>query len=139
MNKTSQQITQDLYALISASELAQEVNGKVYLAGTRPRGSRTEDIVIVYVSGQPGEIQSAIVNVQVFVPDIDPWEDGVLCEDYRRTTAIEQVAARTVESLTCAVSDYRIELNETIHTSEADDIAQHFVVIPLRIDYWAEN
>lgn len=138
MEKTSREITSDLYALIGASYLAQMVNGKVYLEGTRPRDSRAEDIVIVYLAGQPGEIQSCMVNVQVFVPDVDPWEDGVQVEDYQRTLAIEREAAQMVVDLTCAVSNYRIRLNETIHTAAAEDIGQHFVVVPLRVDYWAD-
>ena len=139
MNKTSHEVTADLYALVRVSLLAGMVNGGLYHDGCRPRDSHAEDIVIVYLAGQPGEIQSCLVNLQVFVPDLDPWQNGVLVCDHERTMRIEREAAQMVEDLTAAVTNYRIRLNDTIHTIDAPDLGQHIVIVPLRMDYWTDG
>lgn len=136
-NRTAYQAQADLFQLVKGSALAAFVSGAVYHAGTRPRDSKAEDIVIGYLAGTPAEIQTLVFNVNIFVPDLDPWTNGVLTPDVARLTAIEEQAAAWVKTLTCDRTDYKISLYDNIHTSEAREIGQHFVNIALRLEYWS--
>ncbi len=133
--KTSKQVQSDIIALLKGSTLATSVSGGVY-RGTpdsnyRPRDSRQEDIVVIFTSGTPSEVETGVVTVHIYVPDITPYKDGVYYEDGKRSEAIEALAAEWVESLTCDRSNYKFELRQSIHTQANPDIHQHFVVVRL--------
>lgn len=133
--KTSKQVQSDIIALLEGSTLASSVSGKIY-RGTpdsnyRPRDSRKEDIVVIFTTGIPSEVETGVVTVHIYVPDITPYEDGVFYEDGRRSETIEALAADWVESLTCDRSNYKFKLQQSIHTQANSDIHQHFVVVRL--------
>ncbi len=135
MTKTSKQVQSDIIALLENSALKASVSGNVY-RGTpdssyRPRDSKQEDIVVIFTTGYPYEVQTGVVTVHIYVPDIDPYNDGILVEDGRRTEEVEQLASQWVESLTCDRSNYKFKLRQTIHTQARPDIHQHFVVVRL--------
>lgn len=135
MSKTSKQVQSDVIALLQNSPLAASVSGAVY-RGTpdssfRPRDSQSEDIVVVFTTGYPYEIETGVVTIHIYVPDIDPYGDGVLVEDGRRTEQIERLADEWVNSLTCDRSNYKFKLRQSIHTQSNPDIHQHFVVVRL--------
>ena len=135
MNYTAQQLEDHLYALVKAYDWG--VSGEVYHGGMRPRDSRLENIIVSYVSGLAGEVQSAILYVNIYVPDIDPYANGVLVQDMGRTAALEGKAQEFAATLTD--SQFKWELYGNIHTTEAIDIKQHAVVIPLQVYYCAET
>lgn len=139
MNRTGLQALQDVYQYIKGSALAEMVSGGVYYAGTRPRDSKLEDIVVGYLAGVPADLQQIVVNINIFVPDIDPWQNGVLTPDIARLAAVEQAAAEWAESLTVAATDgnYQVSLYDNIHSGEAAGIGQHYVNIQLRLRYWS--
>lgn len=132
MAKTAKQVQTDIIALLRGSDLAAEVSGKVYRNGYRPRDSKEEDIIVTFTSGLPDEIQTGVVTVNIYVPDIDPYGDGVLAEDGARTEALEILAQRWVENLSGRSGNYLFELQQTIYTEAEPDIKQHFVVVKLR-------
>lgn len=131
MARTAKQVQTDILALLRGSELAAGISGGVYREGYRPRDSRLEDAVVIFTAGLPGEIQTGVVTVNVFVPDTDPYDNGVLVEDGARTEALEILAQRWVDSLSGSGTDYRFELKHTIYTEAEPDIKQHFVVVKL--------
>lgn len=131
MAKTGKQIQGDIYRLLRASDLSAIVSGKVYRNGTRPRDSKTEDIIVTFTTGLPTEIQEGVVTINIFVADIDPFENGVMIENGERTAELEQVAQNWVDSLSASQSDYLFDLQQTIYTENEPDIHQHFVVIKL--------
>lgn len=135
MNYTAQSLEDHLYALVRGFHWG--VSGDVYHGGLRPRDSRREDITVSYVSGIAGEIQSAVLYINIFVPDIDPYGNGVYVQDMARTSAIEVKASQFAATLTD--SPLRWKMYGTIHTSEVYDIKQHAIVIPLWVDYCAES
>ena len=91
MAKTSKQIQGDIYNLLKGSALCSMISGDVYRSGYRPRDSRLEDAVVIFTTGLPDQIQTGVVTVNIYVPDIDPYQNGVLVEDGERT---ETIAAR---------------------------------------------
>lgn len=134
MKKTGKQIQGDVMELLKGSRLVSMVSGKVYRNGYRPRDSKLEDIIVTFTAGLPEQIQTGVVTVNVYVPDIDPWDNGVLVEDGARCADIERAAAEWVESLSAAGSNYRFSLNQTIATHESMEVNQHFVCVKLKYE-----
>lgn len=128
---TAHKVQTDIMALLADSELCAEVSGKVYRNGYRPRDSRLEDIVVTFVTGTPTQVEQGAVTLNIFVPDITPYNDGVYVEDGRRTSYIEELADRWVQSLTTSRANYRFNLLRTISTDNDEAIHQHFVVVQL--------
>lgn len=136
MAKTAKQVQGDIYQLLKDSTLYTMISGEVYRQGYRPRDSRKEDAVVIFTAGLPDQIQTGVVTVQIYCPDIDPYGNGVFVEDGQRTEELEALAQRWVESLTAEVSCYKFRLQATISTDYAEDIKQHFVVVPLKYEYF---
>lgn len=136
MAKTGKQVQSDVLALLKSSALPSMISGGVYRNGYRPRDSKQEDAIVIFTAGLPTEIQTGIVTVNIYVPDIDPFANGVLVEDGQRCEELEQAAAVWVENLTCSVSNYKFKLQQTIYTEEEPDIKQHFIVVKLRYEYF---
>ena len=124
MAKTSKQVQGDIYRLLRDSVLYTQITGEVYREGLRPRDSRKEDAVVIFTTGVPDEIETGVVTVNIYVPDIDPWHNGVMVEDVERTQQVERLAQEWVDSLTCEVSCYKFHLRQTIYTEEEADIRQ---------------
>lgn len=134
---TSRQVQGDIYRFLVDSDISTMVSGGVYRSGMRPRDSRVEDAVVTFVAGLSNmAVQTGVVVVNIYVPDIDPWGNGVLTEDSRRTEEIEAAAARWVTTLTCDRSNYKFRLAAAIQTFEDNDIHQHFVSVRLGYEYW---
>lgn len=131
MAKAAKQVQTDIIALLRGSELAAEISGEVYRNGLRPRDSRLEDAVVIFTTGLPDEIETGVVTVNIYVPDIDPYENGVLVEDGERTEKLEILAQGWVDSLLGSGTNYVFELRQTIYTEAEPDIKQHFVVVKL--------
>ena len=133
MAKTAKDIQTDFYTLLKDSDLAAMVNGIVYRDGFRPRDSKKEDIVIIYSAGEDdGEIQSGIVTLNIYVPDILPYKNGTMVENAARTAKIERAAQEWYESIRGVMPEYIFGLYNTIHTTADEDINQHFVVVQVK-------
>lgn len=139
MAKTSKQIQGDIYNLLKGSALCSMISGDVYRSGYRPRDSRLEDAVVIFTTGLPDQIQTGVVTVNIYVPDIDPYQNGVLVEDGERTETIERLAQEWVDGLTTDRSCYKFRLQQTIYTEEEPDIRQHFIVVKLKYEYFGDD
>lgn len=128
---TAHKVQTDIMALLADSELCAEVSGKVYRAGYRPRDSRLEDIIVTFVTGTPSQVERGAVTLNIYVPDITPYNDGIYVEDGHRTSLIEELADRWVQSLTTSRANYKFTLLRTISTDNDEAIHQHFVVVQL--------
>lgn len=136
MAKTGQQIITDVIGLLQQSELNMYANGKIYREGMRPRDSRAEDIVAIYTTGYAGQIATGVVTINVYVPDIAPYDDaGVLVSDGARCAQLEGYAQRMVDTWDAGKGDYRWSLREIIHTNHDDDIHQSFIVIKMNYEF----
>lgn len=133
MAKTGKQVQGDVRELLIGSALYSMVSGEVYRDGMRPRDSRKEDIVVVFTSGNTAQVQSGVVTVKIYVPDVDPYQNGVLTEDGARLEEIEVAAQAFVEQMN--IPNYLFRLAQTIHTSYDEEVNQHFVVVRLRFRY----
>ncbi|MBR0292516.1 MAG: hypothetical protein IJQ79_10360, partial [Bacteroidales bacterium] len=70
MTKSEKNIERDLYALIKASPLAGMISGSVYRSDMRPEGSELEDISVKFLAGEEGQIQTGIIVLNIYVPNI---------------------------------------------------------------------
>lgn len=132
MTKTGQQIEDDIFVFAKNSPLATLITGGIYLFGMRPRDSKLEDAVVKFVQGYDDQIQSGTVVINIYVPDFDPFDNGVLVRDITRCTEIEVAANEWVQSFSVTFSDYKFKLAQTIYTQEEPEINQHFISIRLK-------
>ena len=65
--KSDIDIKTDVFKHIQGSALAREVTGVVRKTGKRPHNSKKEDIVISMLANANGQIQTATVNVNIYV------------------------------------------------------------------------
>lgn len=131
MAKTGKQIQGDILRLLRGSALYAQISGEAYRNGYRPRDSQKEDAIVTFTAGLPDQIQTGVVTVNIFVPDIDPEDNGTWVEDGQRTEELERLAQEWADSLTAEVSCYKFRLQQTIYTEAEPSINQHFVVVRL--------
>lgn len=132
MKKTGQQIENDVYALLRAGDLAAMIGGEVYKMGLRPLDSQREDAVVRFVEGTAGQIQTGTVAVDIYVPDMVPYDDGVARKDTARCAKLEQAADQWVGGLTAGRSEYLFEQGKTLCAETEKEIKQHCITVQLK-------
>ena len=122
-------IKDDIYGVLKDSALSSAVTGKVCKQGVRPKGSKLEDVVISVVANMNGQIQDAIVNVNIYVAD-DQKKDGSFQES---TIRLRELCSLAYETLDKRYGDgYRFYI-ESQRVLEVADTHEH--VINNRIIY----
>lgn len=127
--KTEMQIERDFYHLIKGSALGKEVKGGIYRSEMRPYNSEEEDVVIKFLSGIDGQIQTGVVILNVYVPDVE-LEDGRKVADKERIGELQSLIASLVEDV--ADVEYLIETDGTPCTMRNEEINQHFIYVRLK-------
>lgn len=132
MKKTGSTIEKDVFNLIKTGVLKNTITGNVYREGMRPFNAVTEDAVVSFLTGLDGQFQTGVLNINVYVPDIDNGSQFKV-KNIGRCNVIEEVCSTLVSSMK---SDrYRFYLDATIQTFKAQDIEQHFVNVKLKYKY----
>lgn len=136
--KTAKEIQEDVIDLLRGSTLREQVTGGVYSGGLRPRDSRREDIEVIFTLGNPGQIESGVVTINVFCPDVpEGLTQGAKVENARRTREIERLLAQWVETLTPATTGgYLFIQANTILTLPEEETDQHFTSVKLKFRYY---
>lgn len=136
--KTAKEIQEDVIDLLKGSTLREQVTGGVYPGGLRPRDSRREDIEVIFTLGNPGQIESGVVTINVFCPDVpEGFTPGAKVENARRTREIERLLAEWVETLTPATTGgYLFTPANTILTLPEEETDQHFTSVKLGYRYY---
>lgn len=123
MNLTSSDIEQDFYDLLKGSSIETAISGKIYKSGMRPFNSQLEDIVITFLAGISNQVQSGVVLINTYVPNI--LIEGNSIKDTARCKALEALIKEWISLFSS--TDYIIELNRTIQVFEEAEIQQHFI------------
>ena len=131
MTKSEKNIEKDLFRLIKSSALAGMVSGKVYRKGMRPEGSELEDIIVKFLAGQEGQIQSGVIVLSVYIPNITRKGSTRKVENTARVEELENAIIDFVK--TCPDTEYLYEFDETMTSLDVEDIDQH--AINARIHY----
>lgn len=123
MLKTEQQIERDFYALVKDSELGRAVKGGIYRSGTRPSNSTSEDLVIKFLSGLDGQIQTGIIIINLYVPD-KQYAD-VSSIDFERVGELQELIMSFVGG--AARTEYAMQTDGTPRTILNEEIGQHLI------------
>lgn len=133
--KTEQQIIDDIFQMVKHDRFGHVISGHVYKNGTRPRDSQLEDIVVILTTADAHyQIQNGYITILCYVPDIQPYANGVYVKDGCRLVELEYVAKTFAESLTCAVSNYNFTISRLVSIA-IEEIHQHAVSLQLSFRY----
>jgi len=117
-------IKDDVFNLLKNSELAKSLSGQICKTGVRPLNSTKEDCVISVLANQNGEIQRAVVNVNIYVPDVHVIKDKSWVEDSKRL----RVLCRLCEEL---FNSKRVQKTRKVELESqkiyADPNNEHFI------------
>ncbi len=126
MKKTGEEIELDVFKLIKSSSIATEIGGDVYRSGMRPYNSNDEDCVVGFLTGLDGQIQEGVVNVNVYVPDVDNGSQ-LLVKDISRCTEIAGIMRDITSSLISSEYYFSIDAMIKTYRVEDDNVTQHYV------------
>lgn len=129
MKKTGGEIELDVFNFWRES-IGEKIKGKVYLRGTRPLNTDSEDAVISFMTGLDNQFQTGALNINIYIPDLNIGE-GILVKDIRRCNEIEAFMLKLVEEWETK-TEYRFWLGQTINTFAEEEIKQHFVNVKLK-------
>lgn len=130
--KTEEQIERDFYTFIKASELGKAIRGTVYRDGMRPSDATTEDLIVKFLAGLDSQVQSGVVIVNLYVPDILYKADGRKVIDHKRIGVLQSLVNDFVENN--PDTEYWIEKDTTPTVQENTDISQHFIYVRLKFN-----
>ena len=139
MSKTGHQIQRDIYEMLKGSTLVSSLSGGIYRAGLRPRDSQLEDLVVIFTAADAEQVQEGVVTLNLYVPDIYPFDNGVSVEDVARCEALEGLMDGQVEAMTADKSNYLFSLKSAVHTDRDEDIHQSFIVARLSFRYFGRE
>ena len=130
MKATAGEIETKVYNLIVDYGL--QIGGQIYKEGVRPLDSKSEDAVITFVTGTDAQIQSGIVAVNVYVPDINNGQGkGVKVKNISRCNEVEIMLKNFASSISIS-DEYKFEPDRIIKSYKESEIEQHFVNLRLK-------
>lgn len=106
--KSDIDIKDDVWKVINNSALLKEVTGKLKKTSIRPKGSRSEDIVISILANDTKQKQVAYVNVNIYVADVD--NDGQSEEQTARLRKLCQMSFDLFDNVRW--NDFRLSLTD---------------------------
>ena len=122
--KTEKQIEKDVFSVVRAA-VSDFISGKVYRKGMRPDDARGEDIVVSFLAGSHQQIQSGIVNVNAYVPDVTAKGYSKKVQDIKRLDAIEHHIVAVFENI--VNEEYDFAIDDTPVTDSVEGIEEHFI------------
>lgn len=130
MIHTDIDIKDSLWSWLSSSSLASAVSGRVY-KDKRPLNSEKEDIIIAIIARDADrQMQEAIANVNIYVPDIRREQEAV--EDTQRLRQLCTAAAELLEYRHVGDGIYELSSQEVMKANGTD---WHVINNRLRIRY----
>jgi hypothetical protein len=99
----------------------------------RPLDSQKEDCIVQFLSGQNGQLQEGVLNMNIFVPKILIGSNTNKVEDLKRVEELEIAIMELFTDKAFENPYYLVEVNETPQTIDYADIEQ--TCINTRIHY----
>lgn len=131
MIKTETQIERDFYSFVKNSDLGKAIRGKVYRSEMRPTNATTEDLIVKFLAGLDEQVQTGVVILNLYVPDI-PHADGRMVPDKNRIGKLEELLLAFVE--TAGGTEYWLETDTTPTTMRNEEIEQHFIYARIKFN-----
>lgn len=124
MKKTGTEIEEDVYLMICRSDLSTILRGKVYRDGMRPINSEDEDAVVKFLTGLDHQVQSGVVLINIYVPNLDIGT-GYKVKDVARCKMLEKSVSDIIDGL--SLPEYDVFLDGIPQTFEVEGLKQYFV------------
>lgn len=125
MIKTEQQIERDFYSFIRDSPIGKAINGGVYRDGMRPANSTAEDLIVKFLSGIDDQVQTGVVIINLYVPDVAFSSDGRKVKDSSRIAELEELILSFVNDN--ADTEYWMQTDGTPASMLNEEINQHLI------------
>lgn len=122
--KTEQDIERDFYAFVKDSAIGTAIKGKVYRSEMRPSDAKTEDVVVRFLSGLDEQIQTGVVILNVYVPDVK-LKDGRSVIAHQRVGELQKAVADFMDSF--SDTEYWIDTDVSPITIPVEEIGQHTI------------
>lgn len=129
--KTEEQVERDFYTFIKGSELGKAIKGTVYRSEMRPNDVDTEDLVIKFLAGLDEQIQSGVVILNLYVPDI-AYQNGRKVIDHKRIGELQELINSFVEDN--PETEYWMQKDTTPTTMKNEEIEQHFIYVRIKFN-----
>lgn len=138
--KTGNEIEGEFYTAVKTTTLAAQVSGDVYRDDFRPRDSVKEDIIVRLTAVTSGQVQSGVVTLLIFTPDIQArGKSGIKKRNSQRLAELETFAAQAIDEIAEALDGYNNVMTETGIRSYKDDNEQHYVSVRISFEYYNEQ
>jgi hypothetical protein len=133
--KTTLDLVGIVYDVIKNSSLKTAINGKIYKF-KRPVNSNAEDVVINSLPVTNEQLQTAIVNVNVFVQNVEAvTSEGI--NEFPDVVRLQTLATLAVSALTDGINGvytWDVQQQTVIQDDESD---QHYINI--RLQFFVSN
>lgn len=119
--KTEAEILDDISRYI-ASTMKVQITGDVY-TDKRPTNSAKEDIFIHVLATSPAQIQTALINVRIYVPNLQRQTDSV-----RNKKRVRELSRLAMHVLSSHIQDGWYIVMEEQSVEESVDNRQHVII-----------
>lgn len=128
--KSEKQIERDFFSFVSQSVLGQGIRGKVYRPEMRPANAKTEDLIVKFLAGLDEQIQSGVVLLNIYVPDVPFGKDGRKVEDLSRVEALETLIQQFIDENDD--TEYWMQTDTTPTSMKVENIEQHCIIARIK-------
>ncbi len=119
--KTEAEILDDISRYI-ASTMKEQITGDVY-TDKRPTNSAKEDIFVHVLATLPAQIQTALINVRIYVPNLQRQTDSV-----RNKKRVRELSRLAMHVLSSHIQDGWYIVMEEQSVEESVDNRQHVII-----------
>lgn len=106
--KSDVDIKDDVWRVINKSALLKEVTGELKKTSIRPKGSRSEDIIISILANDTKQKQVAYVNVNIYVAD-----DNIDGQNEEKTARLRKLCQMSFDLFdNVRGNDFRLSLTD---------------------------
>ena len=127
--KTEAEILDDISRYIT-STMKEQITGDVY-TDKRPTNSAKEDIFVHVLATLPAQIQTALINVRIYVPNLQRQTDSV--RDKKR---IRELSKLDMDILSSHIQDGWYIVMEEQSVEESIDNRQHVIINRIYYRYY---
>ena len=129
--KTENQIERDFYFMVRDSDLGKALRGGIYRSGLRPYGSKEEDLIVKFLSGLDEQVQTGVVVLNIYVPDIADRQ-GRRLVDHQRIGELQGLLLSFINENKS--TEYWMRSDGTPTTMENKEIEQHFIYARIKFN-----
>lgn len=129
-----------LYTLLHEARLAEQLGGKLYRAGIRPRESQEPGVIVRHVAGLPGSVDVGTALIAVYIPDIVTSHEAQPVKDIQSCIEAEEQLLRWLINLNTAESHpFLFKPAAAIITEAVPERREHAVVLKLRYYHFSKQ